>query len=684
MPESLPSQRRLPRILRPQTRVGKVALWSGLLAAVFLSLHASFDGHRDTPLHAVASLSIQVFLVCAIWLLIRRFRRIVILWKLRNRLAVAYVLIGVFPVVLLLLMGSIGGYMFAGQFATYIALSDLQARVQQLQGANDAAAAQCKMLYRAGTLSAVTAAAPIADAFKDFPQGEITVRQNTTGFGLDAQGRPLPLSPGPLPAGIAPDFHGIVLDQDTLHLRVVKRYADTGLTIVASVPLTQQLLLPTAARLGEITVIPPFRSGGLELPPSPDNPAARVSIAAGKVPPPTNFFDRSFRFYTVFPVVHWHTGKSSNGGIGVLTRPSLLYNILFATLGNRAWLIRNVLLGLAIFFGIIELVALFIALLLSRRITGSVSKLYTATQFVNRGDLTHTIKVRHRDQMATLEESFNSMTASLVDLLAEQKEKQRLESELTIAREVQDLLFPHDFSGVPSLEVYGLCRPARSVSGDYYDFIPLGADRLALLIGDISGKGISAALLMATLHAFVRAYALEPEVLPPQTGDGSGMYYRGGAALRPCTLMTTLNYQLFRCTPPEKYATMFLGCYDAATRELTYCNAGHLPPIVLHQNGTLSRLTACGTVAGLFDDSTYTEATIRLEPGDLLLAFSDGVTEPERDNVEFGEARLLELLRLHRDQPLASIGTAITDAIEAWIGSAELPDDLTVILARPV
>jgi sigma-B regulation protein RsbU (phosphoserine phosphatase) len=135
------------------------------------------------------------------------------------------------------------------------------------------------------------------------------------------------------------------------------------------------------------------------------------------------------------------------------------------------------------------------------------------------------------------------------------------------------------------LEVYGVCRAARSVSGDYYDFIPLGAERLMLALGDISGKGISAALLMATLHAFVRAYSLEPDaVLTPvgafATGDPR-MYYRGDGAtqsqLAPGMLMTTLNYQLFRSTPPEKYATMFLGCYDATRRELRYSNAGQPP-----------------------------------------------------------------------------------------------------------
>jgi phosphoserine phosphatase RsbU/P len=164
------------------------------------------------------------------------------------------------------------------------------------------------------------------------------------------------------------------------------------------------------------------------------------------------------------------------------------------------------------------------------------------------------------------------------------------------------------------------------------------------------------------------------------------MYYRGDGAsqsqLSPAMLMTTLNYQLFRCTPPEKYATMFLGCHDATMRELTYCNAGHLPPIVLSGIGKVSRLEVSGTVVGLFDGATYDESTIAMQPGDLFVAFSDGVTEPENDSGEFGEERLITLIQEHRDQPLRRIGDVITSAVADWIGDAEQPDDVTVVLAR--
>jgi sigma-B regulation protein RsbU (phosphoserine phosphatase) len=402
-------------------------------------------------------------------------------------------------------------------------------------------------------------------------------------------------------------------------------------------------------------------------------------------------------FFTAFNVVDWQTGeKQEQGLIVVATRPSMLYAALFATLGDRYLIARDLLFGIAAIFGIIEIVALYIGVRLTRSMTASVAALYRATEHVNTGDLSHRIQLQGRDQMAALGLSFNSMTGSLAKLIQEQKEKQRLENELSIAYEVQELLFPRQVTDLPSLQVHGVCVPARTVSGDYYDFIPLGSDRLVLAVGDISGKGISAALLMATVHAFVRAYSIEPEMallpasLPSSLTYASQadprMYYRSdGSAesqVAPAMLMTTLNYQLYRSTPAAKYATLFLGCYDAKARVLTYCNAGHLPPIILRANGEVFRLTVNGTVVGLFDGVTYDESTLVMQPGDIFVAYSDGVSEPENEFGEFGEERLIELIQEHRNKPLPRITEIVAGAVADWIGTAEQPDDVTIVLAR--
>ena len=167
------------------------------------------------------------------------------------------------------------------------------------------------------------------------------------------------------------------------------------------------------------------------------------------------------------------------------------------------------LVAIAIAFAIVVLIALFIGMKLTRKITYSVANLYKATQHINRGDFTHRIQVREKDQLAALQVSFNSMTTNLERLIIEQKEKERLQSELEIAHEVQAQLFPQAIAGTSTLELYGVCRPARIVSGDYYDFLAYGPDQVGIAVGDISGKGISAALLMATIHSAVRAYEQE-------------------------------------------------------------------------------------------------------------------------------------------------------------------------------
>ncbi len=679
---------RAARLLHPVTRLGLAALWSGGLGGLLIALCLLTGSRFGSTLYGWATFVTLIFTGCAALLFFAWVRRVV-MWRLRNRLIVSYLFIGIIPIILLLLMAAVSGYLFAGQFGTYIVLSQLRSTVQHLEAANGALAEQLNLLERAGTLNEQIAGQLAALTGKSFPLRTITVVRGSDTFTIPANGS----GQRDTGASVQGDSDGLVIEGDRLYLRAVKRYA-SGLAVIADVPVTPELLLAATAQLGAVTLLLPDRGGDVQIPaPATAGRQARQVLRTGSVGPTSQRWDPTFKFFTLFDLIEGETGKHQMGAVGVTTRPSRLYGALFSTLGDESKLLSRALLGLLIFFGLIELAALYSGVRLSRGMTRAVAELYTATEHAERSDLAHRIEVRGDDQMAALEHSFNSMTASLEKLLAEQKEKQRLESELAIGHEVQESLFPHRFTGLSSLEMLGVCRPARSVSGDYYDFIPLGTDRVVVAVGDISGKGISAALLMATVHAFIRAYSLEPDKVIAQgagadalgAGDGQ-MYYRGDGTsqsrLAPGRLMATLNYQLFRSTPPEKYATMFLGCYDAAARELRYCNAGHLPPILLRADGSVERLDTSGTVVGLFDGETYEESAVTMEPGDLLAAFSDGVTEPEREAEEFGEERLIELLRKNRQQELRQIGEVVTGAVAAWIGGAEQPDDVTIVLAR--
>jgi sigma-B regulation protein RsbU (phosphoserine phosphatase) len=209
-------------------------------------------------------------------------------------------------------------------------------------------------------------------------------------------------------------------------------------------------------------------------------------------------------------------------------------------------------------------------------------------------------------------------------------------------------------------------------------------------MGDISGKGISAALLMASLHSAVRAYRFAGEELEDaRMPSGSRRYgtqllESGRSTLfeTPGKMLELLNRHLYRSTQPEKYATLFLAYYDSESSRLTYSNGGQIPPLVLCADGTIQRLDCGGTVVGLIDDVRYEEASVRLQPGDLLVAYSDGVTEPENEFGEFGEERLVDVVRRSRRLPLATISDQVLQALRAWIGEQEQPDDITLVLAR--
>jgi phosphoserine phosphatase RsbU/P len=708
------------RGLLPTTRLGRAACYLlGLDILTFLlqMLLKLFGNSYQRNLGGwVSFLSFSVTVLFAILAL--RWLKEKLLWRLRNRLIVTYVFIGVIPATLLIAMGFITIYLFAGQFANFIVLSELDSRLRSLGAVNAAIAHE--LLARVERAQSATTES-LAGLRRNDP--EWAVRQLCAW----RDGEPLSLCENAaqktafsLPRLPGSKFTAIVSDGDRLYLRAaISLSAGRGkLSVVSSEPLDRALLDRVSANLGEITLYatgfepaPRTSSPTLSNPPGIEtrdqqatagsgasNPVIeneqgdlRPVFIAGALPPLTGILDRVITFGTPLPVIDWATLKEKKASalLRVETRPSVLYARLFAALGDFAAGVESFLLAFAIALAIIELLALFIATRLTRTVTGAVAQLYDATKHINRGDFRHRIIVRSHDQISTLANSFNSMTASIEKLIEEQKAKQRLENELAIAEEVQAQLFPQQISQLASLEVHGFCRPARRVSGDYYDFLKIDSDKLIVAVGDVSGKGISAALLMATIHSAVRAYSLEGiPILREPVAVGAGSSGRGlssdgrGVEASPGALLSLLNHQLYKSTPAEKYATLFLGIYDGRNRKLTYSNAGHLPPFMVDEDGATRRLDCGGTVVGLFDGMNYPEAHIQLSRGEIFLAYSDGVTEPENDFGEFGEQRLLDLVRENRSLPLARISQIVTAAVDDWIGANEQPDDVTLVLAR--
>jgi len=519
-------------------------------------------------------------------------------------------------------------------------------------------------------------------------------------------------------------FQGLVIDGDDLYLTVVdqQRLNDGRmLSMVASLIVDNKVMDLIASGLGRTQLFPeplggnepdsvqtaastPRPTGSLRARARDRARAARQSaIAGGTEPPKINLADIQVHFLSTIAVVDWDNGEHDNIPIKVDSRPSQLYYQLFgASLGGIVTSAYRVgLIVLCVLFALIELLALIMAIRLSRTMTASVSDLYDATLRIDKGDFGHRIGVTRNDQLAELSRSFNNMTGSMQRLLVEQQEKERLQNELSIAQEVQANLFPRKISNLPTLELHGVCRPARSVSGDYYDFLVFHEEAhngvasrretgVGIAIGDISGKGISAALLMATLHSAVRAYRFASEELVFSESAVAGLLAsrdeKGGDCDElfhsPGRILSLLNRHLYRSTQPEKYATLFLAHYDADTAMLTYSNAGQLPPLVLGRDNLVRRLDRGGTVVGLMDGMSYEEDRFQMRTGDILVAYSDGVTEPENDFGEFGEERLMEVVSRYRDQPLHVISGHVMQALDAWIGADEQPDDITLVLAR--
>lgn len=246
-------------------------------------------------------------------------------------------------------------------------------------------------------------------------------------------------------------------------------------------------------------------------------------------------------------------------------------------------------------------------------------------------------------------------------LRTSQRELAMRQAELNFALEVQQSLFPHQFPADGGLEFSAICVPARGISGDYYDVVELPDGRLLLAIADISGKGISAAILMSNLQAVLRTVAEEGRT--------------------PAEICAQLNRHLYQISDGTRFATFFFCEWDRKRRVLSYVNAGHTMPI-LAGSAKGQQLYDGGPPLGLFQSTDFQVGTVILHPGDLIVLYSDGITEAGIQNGEdFGEKRLEEIIAAHGDKPLAQIQESILGAVRDWSGN-ELEDDMTLLIAR--
>jgi phosphoserine phosphatase RsbU/P len=586
------------------------------------------------------------------------------IWWLRKRLVVAYLFIAVVPIVLLGILTEMGANTLASQVGAYLLSSEVDRKIEVLKQsaqtlAHVSPSARPDALRRAGLL------------YHDkFPGSRVVMREQ----GGLVRGWPegVPAEPPPQQHG---DTEGLVLKDGEYHLWA--HAVGDGVDVTVIVPVTRVFLMSLAPGLGDIRLrIPVSRRS--------DTPPVRIHAAVpGEPPAPgsavaaqANPLDLEITWGIQMPMCIWHQpGRVSEAVLGTKTRMSSVLTTVFNQAGNR---VEGSLLVWLSFFGVVffvvEAFAFWIGVNLTRTITAAVDDLYEGTQRVMRGDLAHRIEVRGNDQLAELSRSFNRMTENLGRLIGGEKERQRLLAELEIAREVQSQLHPKAISGLGSLRLDSVCEAARMVSGDYYDYQKIGDTQLALAIGDVAGKGISAALLMATLQSSMRSQLRQwTEAIKAGHED----------SISASRLIANLNQQVYASTSPEKFATFFFSLYDETTSTLTYVNAGHLPPILV-RDGHATTLDTNGMVVGAFPFARYTESRLDLRSGDMLVLYTDGITEPENEYGEdFGEQRLRDLLIAHADRDGAEITAAVVDAVRRWSAfPEELPDDMTILVLR--
>jgi sigma-B regulation protein RsbU (phosphoserine phosphatase) len=597
------------------------------------------------------------------------------LWSLRNQLIAVYFFVSILPILLQVVMTALAFYLLYWHFGAYLVYADLERRIEQV-----AATADTLTTAYALEIASTGAKAPIGPISEPPPRTAIflaAAQENLPGLKIE-------VGAGQELLARATDrrhlrFAGLVADRDAVELRAVVERRVNGQQIIVSteVPVTPELLATLEPEFGPIEVItarPTERAGqpGVTFPSRGRvlAPVRDVRSTGQVLAPRRHWFDYSVTGFSRLDAVNLADASNSAADVPVIlrftARASELNGRLIAVVGEWGGIAVTALLVVGAMFVLIEFAALAGSISLTRSITRSVNDLYQATRYVESGDFGHRIQTRHRDQLGALGESFNSMTESVSTLISEQQQRQRLEHELAIAREVQAQLFPKEKPTVQGVEIEAVCRPARVVSGDYYDFLPLGPGRLGIALADISGKGISAALIMASLQAALRSQAMFNGRGPGSTAE----------------IVTRLNQHLYRSTAADRFATFFYGVYDAQTHRLEYTNAGHPAPLCI-SGKQVQRLSVGGTVLGLFDDRQYESQIVDVAPGSLLIAYSDGLTEAENpDGEEFEEQRVLDVALRMGQAPTRAVLKNLLEAVDHWTGPAEQSDDITLIVAR--
>ncbi len=632
-----------------------------------------------------------------------------LLWRVRRKLILSYVFVGVVPALLVITFFLLAGLILFFNVSSYLVQSRVRALTDQARFLAQTAQVE---VQRSATAQAVGEALERRQSSTEtrypylslavVPMSGLTCKVEAARAARISRTLPsaLPLSAGPwahldvpvvLPPWIGCDgFTGIIAFDlppgaaagDEGRTRLVMRAValpevpNPAWAVVLDMPLSavieQRILDETGIRMGEVTAFTgegrqPIPGRSFEVrPPDPQN-TPLFSLATQRWVAFLDFSD-------------WTTGETESASVAILINVWEIYNrisvVSQAGVGGVSFgqLLLAVLAVIGALFLIIQFVALVIGFVLARQITGAVHDLFTGTQHVRAGDFGHQIPVRARDQLGELAESFNLMTGEVTTLLGEMAEKGRMEQEMFAAREIQQKLLPAGPLRITGLAMSAFCEPAREVAGDYYDFLPITDTMTGVLIADVAGKGLAAGLYMAQLKVIVQSLArLHHE---------------------PKEFLSAVNKVVSANLDGKSFITMTYGVIDLERREMTFARAGHCPLILVPADQPPGRrkarfLVPDGLVVGLqIDDGTMfdsllQEQTVALEPGDLVVWFTDGISETMNDAFDcFGEERLAHVVEQYAHLPFDQLRAYILAELRGFASGADQHDDMTMILMK--
>lgn len=564
-------------------------------------------------------------------------------YRVRAKLLMAYVLTALVPLVLGVLFTITSWMILFLAFSTRLVSNEFDRREATL----GAVAATALSVAGSGTASKADLDAAFATALTQHASPAWKVVSN--GVVLASRGE----APRAVPAWIEDDrFAGLVRDGERKVLRAVARKGASF--AIVETPYDPTLFAALENQSGIVVNLDTPRSGAVRAP--------RVGVSRQS--------SGSNSFIATHDQYDWETGARSSVLIPFSVNLPRLYDSLTPGTERISQFLLIALIAVAVLFAFVYLVALVFGTALVRSITASVHALSIGTMKLQRGDFSHRIIVRSKDQLGDLAQSFNSMSQGIEDLLEQQGEKERMEEDLRVARNIQMSLLPQEYVEVEGLKIAAVCLPANEMGGDYYDLLPLANHRLGVLIADVSGKGTSAALYMAELKGLILSLSRNHD--------------------SPKALLTELNEILAPNLDRRSFVTMTYAIIDSQKRTLRVARAGHNP--LIHFDGRTGQtrlLSPPGLALGFDSGDTFKaviqELEIPLVHGDTFLFFTDGISEAMNGASElFGEGRLAAILKEASTLSSDDLKERILHEVRVFAAGESPHDDMTMVIVKVV